>query len=404
MFIFLKDLQAESTEIVGYFLFSHIKQNKDRLKNTIQSFLLKRLDINEQVSIRWQKIQQKSVAASEGENIIKAYHVEAITGRSGIVGKGIAQLYSSTLARPPLGEKMRFIRYKKGNQHSTEITSYQDIANRQNWFSQKTSFASTYEISNLDETSGFKKSLREYILSMKHSSKTQLFCSVDWNWNQSAVILIFPTCFESEARDRIVDLASYMHHIAGDRMLIKCFTPEAAERAVNSPWNIELGRAVSNEVLECDNILESCKGIEWLTPQEEKVEVEFQPAQQKPTALFHFNPIDDSSLPTLENEHVQGQQNIKEKSKVQQERLDISMEDSLTDISEDDDMTLETLSSRMVQMEKQQKQHQADISKKLDWLMSVMQAQNGGGQTSQTFSNSSHSNSPAPSMARGAGS
>ena len=58
MSIFMKDLQAESTETVGYFLFSQRKQNRDRLKDTIQYYLKICLGIEEELSIRLQKIAQ----------------------------------------------------------------------------------------------------------------------------------------------------------------------------------------------------------------------------------------------------------------------------------------------------------------------------------------------------------
>ena len=72
MMIFLKDLQAESTETVGYFLFSHSKQNHDRLQDTIRHHLKVRMDIKEELSIRWQKIAQKPTYALSFKNVIKA--------------------------------------------------------------------------------------------------------------------------------------------------------------------------------------------------------------------------------------------------------------------------------------------------------------------------------------------
>ena len=133
---------------------------------------------------------------------------------------------------------------------------------------QLTSYATTYEIASLEEKyEGLEMTLRAYIMTMEHSNGNRLFLSVDWNWNKAAVLFVFPSSYNDEARDRIADLAPYVRYIAGnagDRALIKFFTPEAAERAMHSPWNVELGRAVSEEVTEINEILEESGGIDWL--------------------------------------------------------------------------------------------------------------------------------------------
>ena len=52
MLIFKKDLQGETTEIIWYFLFSHIKQSRDRLKKMIQNIFRTECKIKDDISVR----------------------------------------------------------------------------------------------------------------------------------------------------------------------------------------------------------------------------------------------------------------------------------------------------------------------------------------------------------------
>ena len=300
MSLFLKDLQSEQTETLGYFLFSHGQQCRLRLKNTISTHLKKQRGVDELLSIRWQKIMNSSKDSSSKDQPTKAFHVEVIKGHGARVTTGISFLYSSTRKKFPHNEKMRFIPYNRDVQHSSEATKNSDIINKQKWFIKLTSYASSFEVALLDfshDDIGF--SLRDLIMKMQHSSGSQLYISVDWNWNKSAVVFIFPTMYEQEARDRIADLASYLNYHHGDNLLRKYFTPDAAERAKRAPWDPDLGRAVSDHHKEMDKILEDCTQIDWLQHDKtEKVKVTFQTPPTE-TTHFHFSPTDDSSIPTL---------------------------------------------------------------------------------------------------------
>ena len=200
---------------------------------------------------------------------VKAYHVEVIKEKGQKISKGISWLYSSRRKKFPLGEKMRFIPYQKDVQHLSIKVNSMDIVNRHNWFSKLTSYASSFEIASLDSVaSGIGKSLRQFIMSMKHPSGQQLFNTVDWNWNNTAVVFVFPTEFEEQARD--------ICHKLGKIALVKYFTPEATERAENAPWDEKLGRAVSIVNQEMDIILEDCEQMNWLR----------QPTDQQVRSLF----------------------------------------------------------------------------------------------------------------------
>ena len=379
MTVFIKDIQAEETEIIGYFLYSHGKQDRTRLKNTIENHLKRRCKIEECVSVRWQKVQNSIKGNGKDSDVIKAFHIEVVKGKGMIVGRGIAKLYSSRLKMYPDGEKMRFIRYKTGNQHSSEVATFQDIANKQNWFTQLTSYATTYEIASLNERyDGLSTSLRGYIMDMETSEGQKMFLTLDWNWNKSAVLMVFPTSFSDEARDRIADLASYMRFIAGDRALLKFFTPEAAERAVRAPWNKELGRAVSEEVTEFNDILEESGQIDWLQPQEEQVQIEIGDAdnnENNQQGLFPFAPNDDTSLPSMGTYDTKSngkRESVQEEGSAKKQKT--STENEYEEITvNSDDQTIQTLSERVNQMNRSQIQFQNSITNRFDSIMKALQ-------------------------------
>ena len=80
--LFRKDIQAPETEVIGYFLYSHGKQNRERLMELLSYLLKECYKIRHPVSVRWQKIiskysatgKQKRDSGQEEES--KAYHVE----------------------------------------------------------------------------------------------------------------------------------------------------------------------------------------------------------------------------------------------------------------------------------------------------------------------------------------
>ena len=134
---------------------------------------------------------------------------------------------------------------------------------------------------------------------MKNRHKKTLFLTVDVSWN-GGIVFTFPAQYEDDARDRIADLGPFLHFKAGDTILIKHFTPEAAVRALDATWDEKLGRAVSKLQGDLDNILKDCDELEWMKyPQHTKHVILNTPADDeyaiKP-GLFNQPPDDDKSL------------------------------------------------------------------------------------------------------------
>ena len=305
--IYRKDLQVPVTETIGYFLYSHGKQNRDRLMETLNYLLRECYKIKYPISVRWQKIvskysakgNQKKDSGKEIES--KAYHIEVVEGRANVITKAIAHMYSSKRKCPPQKEKMRFVPYPKFVTNTSTKIQYNLIKNMQGWFIAGTSFASSFDISDLDEVYDGLPNLRDFIMEMQYNGE-KLFTSVDFSFNGKCVLFVFPTDYENEAHNKIADLPSYAMYKHGLKFLQKYFHPEAYERAEQAPWNEEEGRAVSQLSEEFDAILKECANFSWLrdpnSGKESKVE-EKSDEVEKPTLFNRPRPNDDASLDTF---------------------------------------------------------------------------------------------------------
>ena len=378
--LYRKDLQVPETEVIGYFLYSHGKQNRDRLMKTI-SFLLKECyKVNHPISIRWQKIiskysadgKQKRDSGKDMES--KAYHVEVAQGTGAAITKAIAHMYSSKRQNPPQKETMRYVPYPQFITNTSTKIQYNLMRNYQGWFTARTSTANSFDISDLDEVYDGLPSLRDFIMEMMFNEKSPLFTSVDFSFNGKCVIFVFPTAFKEAAHNKIADLASYAMFKHGIKFLQKYFHPEAYERAEEAPWNEEEGRAVSKLSEEFDEILEEGKQFSWLhaDPNLQKAVEDVTNEEVKKPTLFNTPlPNDNASLDTFRvNTAESNKRTVTPEKDPQQSRKkkksrvigsDVIMNqgpaDDFGDLTDDDeamdvdDVTVDTLNSRMQNIE-----------------------------------------------------
>ena len=244
-----------------------------------------------------------------------------------------------------------------------------DLINRQDWYTQGIERATTFEISSLDnKVMDLLESLRMMIMRITTIDGNSIFTSVDTLWDDG-VVFTFPRMYEEQAKNRIADLASYFRHHFGNLVLCKYFTPDAAQRAITTPWNEQEGRAVSSLDNNFYETLKDCDGINWLTkPTAEKVVI-FPSPQINTTAqpMFNHMPNDDKSLETFGSyaqskasscsgqkrtlEPTNGPFDNQKRSKQKNESPDVQIieNEELTD--DDDAQTIDTLSSRMSTLE-----------------------------------------------------
>ena len=375
--LFLKDLQVPETETIGYFLYSNGKQSRERLAECYNALLPSYYKNNNKVSVRWQKISTRLTSgkyqSKNDELDSKAYHIEVAVGAGASVTKAISHMYSSTRNNRPYNELMRYVPYPQYAQNSTVRIQYKELRKKQAFFMKRTTFATTYDITELDDTyEGLSCTLREFLMDKKHSTGYQLLNSVDFSYDGKCVMFIYPRAYEEEAQNFIADLPSYALFKFGQRFMEKYFTPEAYERAEESPWNEELKRAESKISAEFDHILKESDELPWMQfeDQDEKLPAEKEKTEVQKPALFNRPPNDDASLDTFgvhTNTSSQKRSVTPEKDNtaarsakkarvigsdiVMDPVIDVDGEDLTDDEIEDDEGTVATLSSRLDNME-----------------------------------------------------
>lgn len=252
----------------------------------------------------------------------------------------------------PDGEKMRYIPTTSFLQNSGITQKMVDIITRQRWFLAGISAATFNEPSNLDAKSDrLRLSLRGFIMEMKNRD--------DKSWSR-ATVSTFPTKYADEAVNRIADLTTYLKVHEDLLVLAKHFTPDAAARAQESEWDPSLGRLRSKMDEFLDSCLDNDDMANWFSPPsvQSVVNTSQTPIQaHKPSLFTHINPNDDQSLDTFNSQPItetvgpsQNQNLVSSPTQVLGIGRNISSELQNEDLS-DDDMTMDTLSSRIKSLE-----------------------------------------------------
>ena len=371
--IFLKDIQAEQIETVGYFLFTSQGHDKQRIVRRLTALAESQYREKITIALRWKKIQDPSTtnrftpkSRNNAENKPedpKALHVETIKGEGDRVANILRAVYSTSCSSYPDGEKFRFIPLSKYLQNKNEDEVHAKVLNRQRWFISGSTRATSYEIQDLDIThSNIGKSLRAIILEYKAEDGENLFISADLFYD-GGISLLFPKVYEGQARAAIADFGPCLRHSYGDMILVKHFTPEAASRAAEAEWDAQKKCSISGLEKSLNEFVDECDDIAWLREEGKKkptmVLDKVPPASNifKPSLDIPL-PNDDSSLPTLTNQSLQSQGSQKRtrsddtsiRSKHKQKRVT-----DLTDDTSDIDMqtvhTMDTMMSRMDSIE-----------------------------------------------------
>jgi len=368
--LYKKDLQAEETEDIGFFLFSNRFQDTKRLANSIKLEIGRQFKFVPDLNLRWRKLydpMKKKQDKNLNKDDVKAIFIEVIKGQDEKIARAIMKLYSKSNKTHIDGEKMRFIPRPKYSQNSGLHQRYSDLINRQDWYSQGIERATSFEISNLDsKASELPFSMRIMVMQMLTKDGNPMFTSVDLSWD-GGVVFTFPKVYEDESRNRIADMASYLHFLHGDLILCKYFSPDAAQRAISSPWNDTEKRAISALDQDFDDILRDCEEIDWLKQPVDKKVVDFTAPQgtTQNQPLFNHLPNDDKSLETFggtsnsKSSTQSGQKrqkipntgdNDKQKRFRTNNMISTNIDDE--DLTDDDDaQTIDTLSSRMSNLE-----------------------------------------------------
>ena len=159
-------------------------------------------------------------------------------------------------------------------------------------------YATSWDIASLAQETGEKKlSLRDMIMAIKLNTDAQLFRSVNIDTRGGGVIFIYGEIFESEARDIVSQLASYLAYIHG-KDILKSFTPAAAERANAAPWDDKKKCAIAEIDRYLDNANEEVEGMTWVKAPKIEIEINNNVKKRSSTATSttRHQPLQPSTI------------------------------------------------------------------------------------------------------------
>jgi len=404
---YAKALQYQKVTCFGYLLFSTWTMDKKRVMESLEVCCEEEFKQEIQINAVWRKISDPFNAtrgwnknkkdrakekAMNNDDDAKALHLECEAGKEDNYASMIAKLYSTQRTTTPCGEGMRFVGYSSRYQNTSFLRKLNTLRNRQAWFSASVGTMRTYEIAELDYCSSkLTFTMRRLLMDMTTEEEgNKLFWTVDLTWNNDGIMFTFPLKHGEEARNRIADLGPYVYHYKGERAIKKYFTPAAAERALNSSWDEDNNRAISQEEEAMDDLLDKIDSdMGFMGDPTQKMEVDTSNINQsqeennlRQTNLFNYDPNDDASLGTFGQGTVTGDRTQVLNLALQQNKASYNQHNatSKNDMVETDeltyegDQTVDTLSSRMTSLEG----FMTTMSKNMNDLVSALQKNNSG--------------------------
>lgn len=244
--VFPKELQCESTQTVGWFLWSFRSIDTKVLAQQLWLMFQIRVDF------------RYSVISLDGgpipiEHQVKALHIVCESGTTYDHVKAVLQrVYCSAATTFPLGIPLRFVP-SKGIAGLSRLNKVKHCKQLQQDFLTKVDGkqALCWDIAMLDVPVGTMPPLRELLMDTKSKEGNQnlnLFLSVDTSYNrQELVLLTFIPRFEAEARAFISNLVPIMLQKHKDTRIREYFIESAVERATDSVWDDAKQELVTKE-------------------------------------------------------------------------------------------------------------------------------------------------------------
>jgi hypothetical protein len=204
-------LQAESTETIGWLLYSTRSIDAGALAEDLYD------KFEVQVGLRWMTIDTGTKGKIPFDKKVFALHVEAIKQEKNTVKKALLQLYSRsswiTSQDLPNGIRLRFVTPRRDATSTHAITKLDRLRQRQKGFLNTVERSETnWDILHLDwRLRDETPTLREMIMSLKSNTHdTKLFLSVDLDQQKSGFVFLYLPEVREEARSMIRTLYTYL--------------------------------------------------------------------------------------------------------------------------------------------------------------------------------------------------
>ena len=229
--LYHKHLQVEMTKVVGWFMWSHRYIKAEKLAHVLAS------EHNVHGHFRFNNIYlgKEKFGPNQG---VKAL-IMIVEWKDFDEATAILKLIYNQFATDfPLGISMRFMPAIGLNITENQMLKMQIWRCQHEDYMKEIKTAISTDIRLLDAEMEGNKSLRNFIMSMKHSgTKKQLFLSVDTMWNDNAKFMFaFVEGHMIDATRIVNTLAAYVLHKNSVRAE-HCFTEEAIKTARTMKWD-----------------------------------------------------------------------------------------------------------------------------------------------------------------------
>jgi hypothetical protein len=251
--LYLRPIQAENTEVVGWLLYSTRNMNIEHLTTAIKSETHHRFEVGLRHRVIW--IDAKGPIPDSLK--VYAIHVEVDGKKFAEAKRWFFNTYSPNSTSFPNGIKMRIVPEITSRSSVDLKVKLERLRNRQAFFLAQLKNEECWDIANLDFCDdGLQGSLRQILMAIKPRSRSDLslFHSVDPHWQGTNYLFTYIPQFAVEAKaviDGLLPFLKFYHpdHVAN---LERCFTAGAVERAYEETWdpNKYSVRTISDRVVE----------------------------------------------------------------------------------------------------------------------------------------------------------
>jgi hypothetical protein len=249
--LYLAQVQAETVDMILWLLWSSDIIDISVLRPAIEEKLLEVTNQRIPVGLRWRMIQLDRAGRVPSEAAVKALHIDVDREHRNVARPALQAIYSASATEWPLHIRMRAVPLLKDAMNSQVKQDILRLIGRQESFNDEDCGKrkiSSWEIKELDFVSSTTgRSLRDHIMGIKQVENDRpLFHSVDhMRFNRSTVIFTCMPSVESEARNMVAGLLTFLKHHYKDEVT-EFFTKDAQIRAAKSFWDEE-EQCVRNE-------------------------------------------------------------------------------------------------------------------------------------------------------------
>ena len=304
-FLYKKKLQEKQTVRNYFLLYSTDKVDVETLHAAVTAEIKKISTREYKFAFVWTVIKSKGryvtteSTENKGNQYVKALHVEVPRQEHDATYRMLLRFFGSTSKQKILHRNLRMIPVITADTPTHKKTKISHLIEKQKRFVNNISTAISYDLSDIDYLDPMiNMTMRSIIMDIETIEKPKtLFLGIDYSEYSSGYVITFPTYLESEARDCIAQLPSFLHWLYGDPIL-QLLTDSAVERAYEAPWSEELMRAVSKEDTALDSLLDEANQVDWLRNEDEVI-IEIPPEKNAASAFLFDRACDNDSVSTF---------------------------------------------------------------------------------------------------------